>query len=79
MNYCCRSCQEVVCAVVVNRSGIDSGEVDMSIPIGKWSETTLREAIKELDFIKSHIEKNIRSIARPAAPVGAMEDERSKR
>jgi hypothetical protein len=31
MEYCCRLDQEFVCGIVRNRSGIDSGELDIHI------------------------------------------------
>lgn len=36
--YCCRLDQEYIMAVVRNRSGIDSGEIDYSIPVAKFQK-----------------------------------------
>lgn len=64
MSNCCRLCQEVVFAVVVNRSGQDSGCVDYSIPIRKWDKHTLLKALDEMAHIRTQVLGDIDFYAR---------------
>ena len=60
--------QEYVVAVVINRSGIDSGEVDYSIPIDRFEKlrpTTLKAVIEELNFLKRKFRKRLLELGRP--------------
>ena len=63
----CRLEQEYIMAVVINRSGIDSGEVDYSIPCAKFDslhEVTLEAAIKVLETLKNRCRERIAFLAK---------------
>lgn len=52
--YCCRLCQEYKMAIVVNRSGVDSGEIDYSLPIEKFEKLSmgqLEDCIRSLKLL----------------------------
>lgn len=62
----CRLEQEYIMAVVINRSGIDSGEVDMSIPTDRFEHlpvACLLEVVKELDYLKLYTENRLAALA----------------
>jgi hypothetical protein len=50
MNDCCRLSQEFICGVVRNRSGIDSGELDISIRVER-ADKDLDNVIKEVEWL----------------------------
>lgn len=92
---CCRLCQEYLMAVVINRSGIDSGEVDMAIPVSRFDslhEFTLRRVVEELDHLRGKVLERIaflkrncgmclsgRACANHPAPEPGRKEERDER
>ena len=57
--------EEYILAVVRNRSGMDAGEIDFSIPVDKFEGqrvTCLNEIIKTLDHLKSECINRIKTI-----------------
>lgn len=52
---CCRLSQECIMAVVRNRSGIDSGEIDYSLMVAKFDRLSigcLQDAIETMDILQ---------------------------
>ena len=67
MSYCCRLDQEFICGIVRNRSGIDSGELDISIRVER-AEKDLPNVIKEVEWLLKRLnEMALRPAAKPAA------------
>lgn len=62
---CCRLCQEYLAAIVRNRSGIDSGEIDFDIRVGKLEALVGRDRENAI-----HAAKYMLELLRAPAPSG---------
>lgn len=63
--FCCRLSQEYKMAVVCNRSGIDAGEIDYSLPIEKFHAMgigQLEDCLKTLQVLSAKCSDRIDQI-----------------
>ena len=66
-NYCCRLSEETIIAIVRNRSGIDSGEIDYNLKCEKFdnlSQYDLGQMLKTIKVLQSKCEDKLKDVAK---------------